>query len=139
MPDSANPILLYDGICGLCNRLVQFVLKHDSAARFRFASLQSGYATRLVQPHGVNPDDLDTVYVIEAPEALPKSRSDAVIFILHKLGGLWGAVATTLRIFPKPLRDCGYNIVARRRYRIFGKYEICPLPEKKYQNRFLDT
>ena len=139
MPDSANPILLYDGVCGLCNRLVQFVLKHDSAARFRFASLQSGYATRLVQPHGVNPDDLDTVYVTEAPEALPKSRSDALIFILHKLGGLWGAVATTLRIFPKPLRDCGYNIVARRRYRIFGKYEICPLPEKKYQNRFLDT
>ena len=139
MPDPANPILLYDGICGLCNRLVQFVLKHDSAARFRFASLQSGYATRLLQPHAVNPYDLDTVYVIEAPEALPKSRSDAVIFILHKLGGLWAAVGTILRIFPKPLRDWGYNIVASRRYRFFGKYETCPLPEKKYQDRFLDT
>jgi len=139
MPDPANPILLYDGICGLCNRLVQFVLKHDSAARFRFASLQSGYATRLLQPQAVNPDDLDTVYVIEAPEALPKSRSDAVIFILHKLGGLWAAVGTILRIFPKLLRDWGYNIVASRRYRFFGKYETCPLPEKKYQDRFLDT
>ena len=135
----ANPILLYDGVCGLCNRLVQFVLKHDTAARFRFASLQSGYATRLLQPHADNPDDLDTVYVIEAPEALPKSRSDAVIFILHKLGGLWAAVGTILRIFPKLLRDWGYNIVASRRYRFFGKYETCPLPEKKYQDRFLDT
>jgi len=102
MPDPANPILLYDGICGLCNRLVQFVLKHDSAARFRFASLQSGYATRLLQPHAVNPDDLDTVYVIEAPEALPKSRSDAVIFILHKLGGLWAAVGRSSAFSPNP-------------------------------------
>jgi len=139
MPDSANPILLYDGVCGLCNRLVQFVLKHDTAARFRFASLQSGYATGLLQPHAVNPDDLDTVYVIEAPGALPKSRSDAVILILRTIGGFWSVVAGVLRICPQPLSDWGYNIVASRRYRIFGKYETCPLPEKKYQDRFLDT
>src|SRR6185312_13336185 len=112
MPDPANPILLYDGVCGLCNRLVQFALKHDTAAHFRFASLQSGYAARLLQPHAVNPDDLDTVYVIEAPEAVPKSRSDAVISILRTLGGFWSAVATALRICPRPLRDWGYNVVA---------------------------
>ncbi len=79
MPDPANPILLYDGVCGLCNRLVQFVLKHDTAARFRFASLQSDYATRILQPHAVNPDDLDTVYVIEAPGSptqIPLRRRD---------------------------------------------------------------
>lgn len=139
MSDSANPILLYDGVCGLCNRLVQFVLKHDDAARFRFASLQSDYAARILQPHALDPQDLDTVYVIEASGAQPKSRSDAVISILRTLGGFWSAAGTALRMVPRPLRDWGYNLVARHRYRIFGKYESCPLPEKKYQDRFLDT
>jgi predicted DCC family thiol-disulfide oxidoreductase YuxK len=139
MSDPANPILLYDGVCGLCNRLVRFVLKHDDTARFRFASLQSGYANRILQEHALDAQDLDTVYVIEAPGAQPKSRSNAVISILLTLGGFWSAVATTLHIFPRPLRDWGYNIVAHLRYRIFGKYESCPLPEKKYQDRFLDA
>jgi predicted DCC family thiol-disulfide oxidoreductase YuxK len=138
MPNSANPILLYDGVCGLCNRLVQFVLKHDTAAHFRFVSLQSNYAARILKNYSLDPQDLDTVYVIEAPGTQPKSRSDAVISILRTLGEFWTVVATILRIFPKPLRDWGYNIVARRRYRIFGKYESCPLPERKYQDRFLD-
>jgi predicted DCC family thiol-disulfide oxidoreductase YuxK len=138
MSDSPNPILLYDGVCGLCNRLVQFVLKHDTDARFRFASLQGDYAIRILQHHALDPQDLDTVYVIEAPGARPKSRSDAVISILRTLGGFWSAVAGALRICPRPLRDWGYNLVARRRYRIFGKYETCPLPEKNYQDRFLD-
>jgi predicted DCC family thiol-disulfide oxidoreductase YuxK len=138
MPESANPILLYDGVCGLCNHLVQFVLKHDTAARFRFASLQSDYANRILQEHALDAQDLDTVYVIEAPGTQPKSRSNAVISILRTLGGFWSAVATPLAIIPRPLRDWGYNIVARHRYRIFGRYESCPLPEKKYQDRFLD-
>ena len=138
MPESANPILLYDGVCGLCNRLVHFVLKHDTAARFRFASLQSDYAARILQQHALDPGNLDTVYVIEAPSAQPKSRSDAVMSVLHSLGGFWTAIAAALRIFPRPLRDWGYNIVARHRYRIFGKYGNCPIPEKKYQDRFLE-
>ncbi len=136
MSDSANPILLYDGVCKLCNRLVQFVLKHDDTAQFRFASLQSDYAVQILKPQAC---DLDTVYLIEAPGAPPKSRSDAVISILCRLGGFWKALATILRIFPRWLRNWGYNIVARRRYRLFGKYETCPLPERKYQDRFLDT
>ena len=138
MRDSTNPILLYDGVCGLCNRLVQFVLKRDKAARFRFASLQSDYAARILQQHALDPQDLDTVYVIEVRGSQPKTRSDAVISVLRSLGGFWSAVATALNICPRPLRDWGYNIVARHRYRIFGKYESCALPEKKYQDRFLD-
>lgn len=136
MSEPANPILLYDGVCGLCNRLVQFVLKHDATARFRFASLQSDYAVRILQP-ALDPQGLNTVYVVEAPGAPPKSRSDAVISILRTLGGFWSAVAVALRVCPRPLRDWGYNIVARHRYRIFGKYESCPLPEKKHRDRFL--
>ncbi len=100
MPDCANPLLLYDGVCGLCNRLVRFVLKRDTAARFRFASLQSDYAARILQRHGLELRDLDTVYVVESPGDRPKDRSDAVIFILRELGGFWRVAATVLRIFP---------------------------------------
>jgi len=104
-----------------------------------FASLQSDYAIRILRLHALNPHELDTVYVIETPGAQPKSRSDGVTSVLRTLGGFWTAVATTLRILPRPLRDWGYNIVARHRYRVFGKYEACPIPEKKYMGRFLDN
>ncbi|MBZ5651651.1 MAG: DCC1-like thiol-disulfide oxidoreductase family protein [Acidobacteriia bacterium] len=137
MPDPANPVLLYDGVCGLCNRLVQFVLKRDSRARFRFAALQSTYATRILKTHGLDPQDLNTLYVVQ-DERL-SARADAVIFILQELGGLWRVAAAALRIFPKPLRDWGYSVMARHRYRIFGQYETCLLPEEKYQDRFLDV
>ena len=138
MSSPANPVLLYDGVCGLCNRLVRFVLKRDPQARFRFASLQSDYAARILKSHGFDPQDLDTLYVAEEAGERVTARSDAVIFMLHELGGLWRAVSVALHIFPKPLRDWGYNVVARHRYRIFGRYETCLLPEKQYQDRFLD-
>lgn len=137
MPDPSNPVLLYDGVCGLCNRLVRLVLKHDTLAHFRFASLQSDYAARVLQPRGLDPRDLNTIHVVEEPAGPLAQRSEAVILILRELGGFWTAVALALRIFPKPLRDWGYRIIARHRYRIFGKYDTCPLPEKKYQERFL--
>ena len=137
MPDPANPVLLYDGVCGLCNRLVRFVLKRDRRAHFRFASLQSTYAARILKSHGLDPQDLNTLYVVE-DERL-STRADAVIFIFQELGGLWRVAAAALRVCPKPLRNWGYNLVARHRYRIFGHYDICLLPENKYQDRFLDA
>lgn len=139
MADPANPIILYDGVCGLCNRLVRFVLARDPGGHFRFASLQSNFAARILRRHGLDPHDLDTLYVVEEPGERLASRSDAVISVLRRLGGFWGMKAAVLRIFPKWLRDWGYGVVARNRYRIFGKYETCMLPEKKYQDRFLDT
>ncbi len=138
MPDPANPVLLYDGVCGLCNRLVRFVLKRDRRAHFRLASLQSNYAARILKSHGLNPGDLNTLYVVEEAGERVSARSDAVIFMLHQLGGRWHAVSVALRLFPKPFRDWGYSVVARSRYRIFGQHETCPLPEKQYQDRFLD-
>ncbi|MGC2186286.1 MAG: DCC1-like thiol-disulfide oxidoreductase family protein [Terriglobales bacterium] len=138
MPDLANPVLLYDGVCGLCNRLVRFVLKRDRRAHFRFASLQSNYAARILKPHGLDPQDLSTLYIVEGDGERLIARSDAAMFMLHELGGWWRAVSVVLRIFPKPFRDWAYSVVARHRYRIFGHYETCVLPEKKYQDRFLD-
>jgi predicted DCC family thiol-disulfide oxidoreductase YuxK len=133
---SANPILLYDGVCGLCNRLVQFVLKRDASGIFRFAALQSNYAAKILQVHHLDPQDLNTVYVVDGEQLF--TSSDAVIFVLRRLGGLWKVMASALRIFPRSLRDWGYKLVASNRYLVFGKYQTCPLPQKKYENRFLN-
>ena len=86
-----NPIIFYDGVCGLCNRLVQFTLKHDADGRLRFASLQSGFAAAVLQRHGFNSRDLDTLYVVEyngLPEERISLRSDAAIAVLRQLGDL---------------------------------------------------
>lgn len=142
MTDPANPILLYDGVCGLCNRLVQFVIKRDARDHFRFASLQSDFAARILQRHGLDPRDLDTVYLItdyDQPGQRLAARSDAVIAVLRQLGEFWCAMGLLLQVLPPWLRDWGYGLVARIRYRKFGKYDTCPLPEEKQGHKFLDT
>ncbi len=139
--DPANPILLYDGVCGLCNRLVQFSLQRDANRRLRFASLQSDFAARVLQRHGLNPSDLDTLFFVEdcgRPEEWLSVRSDAIISLLRQIGGPWAMAAVLLRIVPRGLRNWAYKIVARNRYRIFGRSDSCFLPESKYQDRFLD-
>ena len=141
-----QPIVLYDGVCGLCNRMVQFVLKRDRGDTFRFASLQSSLAKGILARHGRDAADLDTVYVVvnrevSNPEHSAEqllARSDAVLFILRRLGGFWDAVAGLLRLIPRPIRDWGYRIVARIRYRVFGKYDTCPIPSAETRARFLD-
>jgi predicted DCC family thiol-disulfide oxidoreductase YuxK len=138
--DSPNPIVLYDGVCGLCNRTVQFILKRDSRDRFRFATLQSEFARALLQKHGAVADRLESTYLV-LHQGLPSERVEAcstsVIGICRELGGVWGAVAMLLRLFPRGLRDWGYDLVARYRYRIFGKFDTCPLPEEKHRHKFL--
>ena len=140
--DPSNPIILYDGVCGFCNRFNQFVLKRDPGDRFRFASLQSDFAVKVLRRHGINPEDLDTVYLVlgyAQPSERLLARSDAALSILREIGGLWAAVAAMLNLTPKWFRDWGYNLIARHRYRIFGKFETCPLPEAKSRRKFLDV
>ena len=136
-----HPILLYDGDCGLCNRFVQFILRRDRNATFRFASLQSALAASILARHGASPTDLDTVYVVinhELPDESLLARSDAVVFVLKELKGLWHPTASLLQLLPKFLRDPAYNAVARRRYRIFGRSDVCTLPSDADHSRFLD-
>lgn len=167
---AAHPILLYDGVCGLCNRLVQFILRRDGAGVFRFASLQSALAGGILARHGEDARDLDTVYVVvhaeQADEAL-LAQSDAVIFVLRHLGAaelrsarpglrpgptqatptstpsptlrpsFWRVAGLVLHVVPRVLRDWGYRVVARHRYRFFGRYETCPLPGEDTRDRFL--
>jgi predicted DCC family thiol-disulfide oxidoreductase YuxK len=135
------PILLYDGVCGLCNRHVQFILRHDRAANFRFAALQSPFAARILARHGANPSDLDTAYVVinyDEPNESLLLRSDAILFVLKQLGGVWRFAGFILSLIPRPIRNWGYNLVARTRYRIFGRYDSCPLPTAETRSRFLD-
>jgi len=136
-----HPILLYDGVCGLCNRFVQFILRRDRNAIFRFASLQSPFAARILASHVVNPTALDTVYVVlnhDLPNESLLSRSDAAAFVLQQLGGPWRPAASLLQLLPKFLCDAAYNAVARHRYRIFGRSEVCALPSDADHSRFLD-
>ncbi|MFN2516779.1 MAG: thiol-disulfide oxidoreductase DCC family protein [Pyrinomonadaceae bacterium] len=133
-------IVLYDGVCGLCNRLNQFLLKRDTHDHFRFASLQSKFAQDLLQRHGADARDLDTVYVAidyGLPTERLLARSDAILHLLAKLNGIWKWTQLG-RILPKALRDEIYKLVARNRYRVFGKHESCPLPEPKHREKFLD-
>ena len=139
IPES-NPIILYDGVCGLCNRLVQFVLKRDQRDYFRFASLQSNMASTTLQRHDRDPHDLDTVYVVVdygQPAECLLARSDAIMFLLNRLGGVW-KLATLGKVLPRSLRDAMYELVATNRYRVFGKFESCMLPEPKHRAKFLD-
>jgi len=137
----SNPIVLYDGVCGLCNRLVQFLLKQDHHDRFRFASLQSEFASVLLVRHHLDPHDLDTVYVVKDYERSSESllaRSDAILYMLAQLGGVWKLTGIG-RVLPKAFRDAAYKVVARNRYHMFGKHESCMLPEPKHRAKFLDV
>ena len=137
---AATPIILYDGVCGLCNRLSQFVLARDPAGRFRFAALQGTVAGEILTRHGRDPRDLDTLYLVLAP-GRPEERllrkSDAALWILRELGGAW-RLAAVLRVVPRAIRDLGYDLVARTRYRLFGRYDACPVPDPRHRARFLD-
>jgi predicted DCC family thiol-disulfide oxidoreductase YuxK len=134
-------LILYDGVCGLCNRGVRFVLKRDRKCVFRFAALQSSAGREILARHGIQLDALDTFYVVQdfglAGERV-LARSSAAIYTAARLGGVWKAV-TVLRILPQHVRDFVYDTIARRRYRIFGRYNTCPLPEARYRDRFIDA
>jgi predicted DCC family thiol-disulfide oxidoreductase YuxK len=137
----SNPIVLYDGVCGLCNRLVQFVLKNDRNNVFRFASLQSKLAEQILVRHRLRSESLETVYVVLdygfAKERL-LSRLQAVVYVLQQLGGPLAYVSAILRVLPAPVQNFLYGLVARNRYRVFGRYETCPLPDSDTRCKFLD-
>ena len=132
--------MLYDGVCGLCDRLVQFTLRRDRRDRIRFASLQGRFAATLLERWKRDPGDLSTVYVVvdageRSERLLAKSR--AILSILEEIGGAW-RLAGVLRILPPRLLDAAYDLVARNRYRIFGKYDACVVPAPEWRGKFLD-
>jgi predicted DCC family thiol-disulfide oxidoreductase YuxK len=129
-----DDVILYDGVCVFCSRWIRFVAARDADRRFRFTAIQSGYGTRLAQAFGINPDDPDTNAVIHGGVAYFKS--DGALTVLSNLRG-WGWVRVLLWL-PKSLRDPVYNLVARNRYRIFGRYEACFVPGAELKARVME-
>ena len=139
MANVAHPIVMYDGFCGLCARFTLFTLKRDPGGIFRFAAIQSDFGSNLIRSHGQEPDDLDTLYVLVDPGEHSErllSRAHAALYVLSRLGGLW-TWANWLRVLPDFLLDAGYDLVAKSRYRLFGRTDSCLVPKAEWRDRFI--
>jgi predicted DCC family thiol-disulfide oxidoreductase YuxK len=133
-------LVLYDGVCGLCDHFVQFLLRIDRHDRLRFAALQGPLGTAILEKAGRSSSSLSTVIVVadhETPAERLLERSDAALFAISASGGPYRA-ATVLRVAPRFLRDHVYDLVARWRYRIFGQFDACPMPRPETRAKFLD-
>lgn len=130
------PVVLYDGVCNLCDASVQFILDHDASQTVRFASLQSEVGQELARAHGVDPARLDTLVLIENGRGLV--QSDAVLGIAAYLARPW-SWAGRLAVVPKPLRNAAYRLVARNRIWLFGRRAACRIPTPDVRARFLDV
>ena len=133
VPESAHPVVLFDGACNLCNGAVNFILKHDGRRRFRFASLQSPAGAELLRRHGLA-DDLDTVVMIDGDRAY--TRSTAVLRIATELDPPWPLLGLAALV-PRELRDDVYAFVARHRRQWFGRHSACRVPTDAERSRFL--
>lgn len=135
----ARHLVLFDGVCGLCHHFVQFVLRRDRRGVFRFASLQSGVGREAVAQADGEPA-LTSIYVIEqygTARQHPLTKSEATLFVLGQLGWPW-RLALVARIVPRPLLDRAYDVVARIRYRLFGRFDSCMMPTAEFRHRFLE-
>jgi predicted DCC family thiol-disulfide oxidoreductase YuxK len=135
---TARQIVLYDGVCGLCDRIVQFLLRVDRRSALTFAPLQGPTAEAVLRGHGVVADLTSMMFVEDAGTSGEKVfvRSTAMLAVLKKLGGLW-RLSQVLLLVPRSLRDGVYNWIARNRYGWFGKFETCPVPSPEVRARFL--
>jgi predicted DCC family thiol-disulfide oxidoreductase YuxK len=136
-------LVLYDGTCGLCDRSVRFLLPRDRRAALRFAPLQGDLGRRIVA--GMDPRigaGTDTFVLVEdrgTPRERLRTRGWAAVFSLRALGGPWALVAALLAVLPRGVLDAAYDVVARARYRIFGRYDACLSPPEGWRERFTDA
>lgn len=133
-------LVLYDGVCGLCDHFVQLLLRIDRHDQLRFAALQGPIGTKVLDHAGRTANALSTVIVVvdyEQPTQRLLDRSDAGLFAIASSGGIYRA-ASALRIVPRFIRDGAYDAIARTRYRIFGRFDACPIPTPETRAKFLD-
>lgn len=132
-----NSVLLYDGVCGLCNQTVQLILRHDHRGDLRFAALQSAYGKRILARHPELRGTDSLVYVeTRSGEEHVQTRSEAALRLASYLGGGW-ALLLVFRLVPRSVRDYFYDLLARHRYAWFGHYDHCLLPSPDVRSRFL--
>lgn len=130
----SDPIWLFDGVCVLCSRGVRYTLRHEKAPRIRFVAIQSDAGRALASKYGIDPDDPASFLFIEGGRALEKS--DAAIALSRHLNGP-ARIVPLLRFVPRGLRDALYDLVARNRYKIFGRTETCMTPTPEVRERFV--
>lgn len=129
-----HPVILFDGVCNLCNASVDLVMRNDSDAVFRFASLQSDVAERILEPYGRDPNLLGSIILVD--DGVYR-ESDAVLRIARRMDGAWPLIYVFI-IVPRFIRDPVYRWIARNRYRWFGKRDTCRLPTPEERDRFLE-
>ncbi len=128
-------IILFDGVCNLCNGAVQFIIKRDKEEKFMFASLQSAFGKTQLIKAGLDPVTLQTIIVIDHNVAL--QQSDAALKIASHLNSPWSWLLV-FRFVPKVIRDAVYNLIAKHRYTLFGKQDHCMIPTSELKARFID-
>lgn len=129
-----STILFYDGVCHFCDGTVQFILRNDKKQKFRFCALQSELGKQILEKHGFTTDSMDTIVMLHQGTIL--TESTAVLTTLKILGGLFG-LAYGFMVVPKFIRDAFYRLIARNRYRLFGKKEACRIPDASQKAQFL--
>ena len=129
-------IILFDGVCNLCNSSVQYVIKHDKKDIFRFVSLQSEVGQKILKHIGISQNSLDSIVLYEPGKAY-YLKSNAALQIAKNLGGIF-TYSTLFRIIPTSLRDIIYDFVAKNRYKWYGKQNSCMLPTKELRDKFLE-
>jgi predicted DCC family thiol-disulfide oxidoreductase YuxK len=127
-------IVLFDGVCNLCNNAVDFIIKRDKAKKFKLAALQDKAGALLLKQYNIPDDYLDSIILIRGNQFFYKT--DAVIEIAKNMSGIWQIFGIFILI-PKAARNWGYDLIARNRYKWFGKKETCRLPTLDEQSRFL--
>ena len=128
------PVILFDGVCNFCNRTVNIILEHDKAANFQFAASQSIGGIGVLQKFKLNQTSAASVILIDNDKVYTKT--DAVIQIATHMNG-WPRLFRLIKFIPKPIRDFGYDLVAKNRYILFGKRETCRIPDEAIRHRFL--
>lgn len=135
MVENGKKIILFDGVCNLCNNSVQFVIKRDKKDLFRYAALQSEIGQQLINERGIDTGQVDSIILIE-PGVAYFTKSDAALEIAKALGGGWSLLALFSWV-PKSIRDAVYDLVARNRYKWFGKKDACMIPTPELRVKFL--
>ena len=128
-------IILFDGVCNLCNSAIQYIIKHDKKDVFRFVALQSELGQQILKHIGINTINIDSIILYE-PGIAYYYKSSAALEISRSLGGLFH-FGTVFRIIPSGIRNNLYDYVAKNRYKWYGKKEICMIPTKQLEAKFL--
>ncbi len=134
MDEPAKNIVLFDGVCNLCNGLVRFIIKRDRTGKFKFASLQSEIGQQWLQRFGLAKNEFESFVLIRGDKYYLKSA--AALKMLRELGGIWKAFYVFI-VVPRPVRDLIYDLIAKSRYKIFGKRDVCMVPTPALKERFL--